>query len=184
MKDGRNWRIATFIVVFLAVVGLLVGAIWLAVSNQALRDQLIASQTNAQSLYEQLLSAGVQPEGTAPAEVEPGPTGAPGPRGDRGPQGPAGDDGEDGAPGPAGAPGSVGTAGSPGEVGATGPQGPSGPQGDPGAAGAQGPAGADGRGIQSLMCDATTGRWAVTYTDNATADAGVCRNTLIEGVIP
>lgn len=84
-------------------------------------------------------------------------------------------------PGAPGAPGSNGSKGDPGTTGPMGPSGPPGPQGDPGP---QGLPGADGRGIQSLYCDDTTGRWTVTYTDTTTADAGVCRTPILEGVIP
>lgn len=67
-----------------------------------------------QSLYEQLLSEGVEPEGEAPAEVVTGPAGDPGPRA---PAGPAGVNGTTGTPGAPGAPGSKG------DTGDTGPQG-------------------------------------------------------------
>lgn len=53
----------------------------LRAENQDMYADLQASQENAQSLYEQLLSEGVEPEGEPPADVTPGPTGDPGPRG-------------------------------------------------------------------------------------------------------
>ncbi|CAN7520922.1 hypothetical protein LJR042_003566 [Microbacterium maritypicum] len=156
----------------------------LRAENQDMYADLQASQENAQSLYEQLLSEGVEPEGEPPADVTPGPTGDPGPRGERGPSGPAGDDGAPGPSGVPGAPGAPGSNGSKGDPGTTGPMGPSGPPGPQGDPGPQGLPGADGRGIQSLYCDDTTGRWTVTYTDTTTADAGVCRTPILEGVIP
>ncbi|WP_431863037.1 hypothetical protein [Microbacterium algeriense] len=134
----------------------------LRAENQDMYADLQASQQNAQSLYEQLLAEGVEPEGEAPAEVAPGPEGQQGDRGPQGPAGepgddgtdgapgspgPAGDDGEDGPPGSAGtpgAPGSPGEDGAPGANGAPGPVGPAGPAGPPGATGpvgAVGPAG-------------------------------------------
>lgn len=183
-RSTRLWKIGTAIVVALSIALVGGGGIYLAVANAELRSQLAASQSNAQELYEQLISEGVEPEGDAPADVTPGPAGDPGPKGERGPSGPAGDDGDPGAAGESGAqgaPGAPGSKGDPGSTGPTGPQGPVGPQGEPGPAG---PAGADGRGIQSLYCDDITGRWTVTYTDTTTADAGVCRTTLIEGVTP
>ena len=180
-RSTRLWRLGTIITVCLAVILVGAGGVYLAISNATLQAQLTASQANAQSLYEQLLSEGVAPEGEPTAEVVPGPAGDPGPRG---PQGIPGDDGDDGSPGAAGNPGPTGEKGDPGPVGPQGATGATGPKGDPGATGPQGPAGSDGRGIQSLMCDDTTGRWTVTYTDSTTADAGVCRTTLIEGVTP
>ncbi|WP_341935352.1 collagen-like protein [Microbacterium sp. LWO14-1.2] len=153
----------------------------LRAENQDMYADLQASQDNAQSLYEQLLAEGVDPEGEPPAEVVAGPAGEPGARGPAGPTGPAG---EDGLPG---APGAPGSSGSPGDVGPPGPSGAPGAKGDPGATGPQGPqgpAGADGRGIRSLYCDGTTGRWTVTYTDGVTADAGACTTPILEGVLP
>lgn len=159
-----------------------------------LLDDLHASQENAQQLYDQLLALGESPQGEPPSEVVP-----------VAPEN--GRDGQDGARGPAGpSPTALeiltavgqcfssgactapkGDKGDPG-VGSTGPTGPGGPQGPAGqdstVPGPQGPAGADGRGIQSLYCDDTTGRWVITYTDGVTADAGACRTTLIEGELP
>lgn len=160
-----------------------------------LLDDLHASQENAQQLYDQLLALGESPDGEAPDDVV---TVVP----------ENGRDGDDGARGPAGPPGASPTAleiltavgrcfesgacsapkgdkGDTGQQGGIGPAGPQGPAGqDSTVPGPQGPAGADGRGIQSLYCDDTTGRWTVFYTDSTTADAGVCRTTLIEGLTP
>lgn len=159
-----------------------------------LLDDLHASQENAQQLYDQLLALGEAPEGEAPEDVVPVI-----PENGR--------DGNDGARGPAGpgptpteilqavglcfqsgactAPkGDAGATGGNGPSGPAGPAGPAGPQGEPGATGPQGAPGNDGRGIQSIYCDDTSGRWTVTYTDGVTADAGACKTTLIEGVLP
>lgn len=144
IDSARVWRVATITIVSLAAVASLVGVVLLGLTNQQMRDQLVASQDNAQQLYEQLLDEGVEPEGEPPAKVVesvPGDPGPQGPRGDRGPQGPAGTPGADGVPGaigPAGPPGSPGepgvtgdpgSAGTPGADGAPGPQGPQGPSG-------------------------------------------------------
>lgn len=160
-----------------------------------LLDDLHASQENAQELYDQLLALGERPDGEAPDDVV---TIVP----------ENGRDGDDGARGPAGPPGTDPTAleiltavglcfdsgactapqgdkGDTGQQGAQGPAGPPGPAGqDSTIPGPPGPAGPEGRGIQSLYCDDTSGRWTVTYTDGVTADAGACTTTLIEGVIP
>jgi hypothetical protein len=120
-------------------------------------DDLIASNENAQRLYDQLLAEGVQPDGVPPDVLTPDA----GPRGPAGEIGPAGRpptdaevqaaverfcaavggcqgrDGVDGAPGPAGAngvDGASGTDGAPGPAGPQGEQGPAGPQGPPGPA--------------------------------------------------
>ncbi len=53
----------------------------------------------------------------------------------------------------------------------TGPEGPVGPAGE------QGAPGSPGCGIASTMCDSTTARWVVTYTDGETVDAGPCLAT-------
>lgn len=157
-----------------------------------LLDDLHASQENAQELYDQLLALGENPDGEAPDDVvtvvpENGRDGDDGARGPAGPAGasptaleiltavgrcfdsgactaPKGDRGESGQQGGAGPAGPPGPAGQDSTV--PGPQGPAGPTG---------PAGADGRGIQSLYCDDTTGRWTVTYTTGDVSDAGVCR---------
>lgn len=183
-RSTRLWRIGTAIVVALSIALVGGGGAFLAVANSELRAQLAASQSNAQELYEQLIEEGVDPDGEAPAEVAPGPTGPSGPRGERGPTGPPGGIGLPGVPGTPGAPGTNGSKGDTGATGPSGTRGESGPAGPPGDPGAPGPAGADGRGIQSLYCDDATGRWTVTYTDSTTADAGVCRTDLLEGVIP
>lgn len=146
-RSTRLWRIGTAIVAALSIALVGGGGIYLAVANAELRSQLAASQSNAQELYEQLLSEGVEPAGDAPADVTPGPAGDPGPKGERGPIGPSGDDGDPGAvgePGAQGAPGAPGSKGDPGSAGATGPQGSVGPPGEPGPAGPVGPAGPAG----------------------------------------
>ncbi len=188
MLSTKVWTIAykamgalIAILVLGAIVLVSVNNAQLRAENQDMYADLQASQDNAQSLYEQLLAEGVDPDGEAPAEVVPGPTGEPGARGPAGPTGPAGDDGQPGAPG---APGAPGVPGDTGPTGTPGTQGAPGPKGDPGAVGPTGPIGADGRGIQSLFCDDTTGRWTVTYTDGVTADAGACIHPTLEGELP
>lgn len=156
-----------------------------------LLDDLHASQENAQQLYDQLLALGESPQGEAPEDVVPlvPENGRDGQDGARGPAGPSPTAleifsavGQCFASGTCTAP--KGDKGDPG-VGSTGPAGPMGPAGqDSTVPGPQGPAGADGRGIQSLYCDDTTARWVITYTDGVTADAGMCRTTLIEGELP
>ncbi|CAM3460717.1 hypothetical protein STSO111631_20170 [Stackebrandtia soli] len=111
-----------------------------------------------------------------------------GPRGEQGPTGPRGPSGRgvssvlcidgtwsvaytDGTIDPdagdcTGERGPEGLAGEPGAVGSPGPVGPSGPAG---------PSGETGRGIASIECDSTTGRWIVTYSDGDVDDAGSCR---------
>lgn len=120
------------------------------------------------------------PAGPAGDQGVPGPTGPEGEPGPRGLPGADGEDGAAGAPGAEGVDGEPGASGADGAAGQDGAQGVTGPPGEPGApgpagpAGPQGTAGADGRGIVSLVCD-DAGRWQVTYTDGATADAGQCR---------
>lgn len=206
----KAWTVA-YKIMGAAIVLMVLGAIVLVslnnaqlrAENQDMYADLQASQENAQSLYEQLLAEGVEPEGEPPAEVAPGPAGQ---KGDRGLPGQDGEDGTDSTvPGPPGVPGRDGQDSTvPGPAGAQGrdgkdstvpgPAGPAGPAGKDGAdsttpgpqgeQGPAGPAGADGRGIESLYCEDTTGRWTVTYTDSTTADAGACRTPLIEGVTP
>jgi hypothetical protein len=106
-----------------------------------LLDDLHASQENAQRLYDQLLSLGAPPDGTAPQDIVPGPRGPSGTPGIRGERGTPGEPGEPGPPGAPGAPGSDGADGTPG---GDGEPGPAGPQGEPGPSGAQGPPGATG----------------------------------------
>lgn len=77
-----------------------------------------------------------------------GESGAPGSKGDSGSKGL---DGATGAAGPAGAAGPPGPAGPPGES-ITGPAGPAGPVGPEGPVG---PSGAEGRGLGSVMCQAS-----------------------------
>jgi hypothetical protein len=135
----------------------------------ALTEDLIASQENAQSLYDQLLATGQAPEGVDPEVLVPS---IPGPSGPSGPSGPAGRPPTaseisfavqqfcmvqicTGPAGPAGEPGTPGTPGTPGEsiVGAQGEPGPAGPQGEPGApgpAGTPGPACPEGYTLQAV----------------------------------
>lgn len=152
MRSTKAWTIAYRAVAVLAVLVFVGALVAVSVSNAQLRAEtqvmyadLQASQKNAQSLYEQLLSEGVEPVGEAPAEV------APGPAGERGPRGLPGDDST--VPGPPGAPGADSTV--PGPPGPAGPPGRDGqdsavpgPPGPPGAdstvPGPQGPQGAPG----------------------------------------
>lgn len=171
---------AIVIMVLSAIILVSLNNAQLRAENQDMYADLQASQANAQRLYEQLLQEGVTPDGDAPGEVVEGLPGAQGPQGPRGDRGTPGDDGAPGETGAPGAPGAAGPAGSSGDVGPTGAQGVPGPTG---AQGPQGPPGADGRGIQALICDDITGRWTVTYTDGASADAGACTIPL-EGELP
>lgn len=146
--SAKAWTVGYKIMGALIVILVLGAIVLVSLNNAQLRGEnqdmyadLQASQANAQSLYEQLLAEGVDPEGEAPAEVVPGPAGDPGPRG---PSGPAGDDGEDGADGLPGAPGAPGEKGEPGATGAQGTQGATGPKGDTGATGPAGPPGPAG----------------------------------------
>ncbi|KQQ65692.1 collagen-like protein [Microbacterium sp. Leaf320] len=164
---------------------------WLSAWNgrEAWHEQAMTWQDRYIELYEEYtLATGEEPSAPDPenvaSESPQGEQGAPGPVG---PSGPAGKDGRPGldstVPGPIGPPGADST--TPGPQGSTGPAGRDGQDSTvPGPQGPQGPAGADGRGIQSLFCDDTTGRWTVTYTDATTADAGVCMTPIIEGEIP
>lgn len=76
-------------------------------------------------------------------------------------------------PGPSGADSTV-----PGPKGedstVPGPKGDKGEPGEKGDPGETGPSGPPGRGVASLSCG-DDGRWAVTYTDGTTEDAGACR---------
>lgn len=151
MFSTKMWTVGYKVMGALIVVLVLGAIVLVSLNNAQLRAEnqdmyadLQASQANAQSLYEQLLAEGVEPEGEAPAEVVPGPAGDPGPRG---PSGPAGDDGQPGAAGLPGTPGAKGDTGDPGPQGtpgATGPKGDTGPAGPPGATGATGPTGPAG----------------------------------------
>jgi hypothetical protein len=126
-----------------------------------LTEDLIASQNNAQSLYDQLLAIGQAPEGVDPETLVPSIPGPSGPSGPSGPTGPAGRPPTDaevlfaverycmvqicsGEAGPQGQPGVSGTVGPQGEPGAAGAQGEPGPAGPQGAAGPAGPAGPPG----------------------------------------
>lgn len=133
----------------------------------ALTEDLIASQENAQSLYDQLLAIGQAPEGVDPGVLVPT---IPGPSGPSGPTGPAGRaplpaeiafavqqfcmvevcTGPEGAPGEPGSPGGQGDPGAPGAQGAPGPAGPQGEPGAPGPAGPAGPPCPDGYTLQSV----------------------------------
>ena len=148
MRDsGRSWRIATFSVIAVTVLAALGGIVWQGFAVQELRDQLAASQDNAQELYEQLLDEGVSPDGQKPSDVTPGPAGEQGEKGERGDRGPTGPEGAAGPPGPAGPGGPAGApgpAGDDGATGSTGEQGATGPRGETGATGPQGPVGPAG----------------------------------------
>jgi hypothetical protein len=205
-------RLVLIFSVLLALVTSALGVGWMNAwgGREAWHEQAMTWQDRYVELYEEFTTAtGEEPDAPDPEVVaNEGPQGEPGQQGAPGPVGPAGTpglDGKDGLTGTPGATGAKGETGSAGQPGGQGPAGPPGSQGDPGATGAQGatgpagPAGApgatgpegapgepgnDGRGIESLYCDDTSGRWTVTYTDATTADAGVCRTPLIEGVTP
>lgn len=154
----------------------------------SLTDDLVASQQNAQRLYDQLLELpGVEPAGEDPEDVvtvsTPGATGA---TGSTGPRGVPGEDGADstvpgpqGSPGPAGPAGQDGTDGATGSTGATGesivgPQGPQGEAGQPGTTGATGP---QGVGVTGVTCAVTDGGtvFRFTFTDGTSQDVpGAC----------
>lgn len=182
--------------VYLTVIvtlGVALGGGWLSAwaGREAWHEQAMTWQEQYVELYDEFTATtGDEPDAPDPDRVaKEGPQGEQGAPGPVGPTGPAGKNGRDGldstVPGPVGPSGTDSTV--PGPTGSTGPSGApgsQGPQGEPGAPGAQGPAGADGRGIQSLYCDDTSGRWVITYTDGVTADAGTCRTTLIEGLTP
>lgn len=183
----------TYVTVLLAL-AIALGGGWISAwaGREAWHEQAMTWQQQYVDLYDEFTATtGEEPAAPDPAVVaEEGPPGEQGAPGPVGPTGPAGKDGRPGldstVPGPPGPPGAdstvPGPSGQPGRDGADstvpGPQGQQGPQGP------QGPAGADGRGIQSLYCDDTTGRWTVTYTDGVTADAGACTINPLEGVLP
>jgi hypothetical protein len=104
----------------------------------------------------------------------------PGPPGPLGPVGPKGDVGDDGVAGlsftgPAGPPGPPGEPGPAGPPGADSTvPGPAGPPGADGSAGPAGASGADGRSITDAQCR-PDGRWAISWSDGTTTDAGQCR---------
>ncbi len=134
-----------------------------------LTDDLVASQANAQELYDQLLALGEDPEGQNPETLPVGPEGPRGPAGDPGAQGLPGEEGPPGPSGPAGPQGQtgqtgpVGESGEPGPAGPQGPAGPAGPQGEPGATGPQGPAGPAGPACAEGTTPTTI--WVQTRTD-------------------
>ncbi|MDF2506272.1 MAG: hypothetical protein K0Q52_131 [Microbacterium sp.] len=165
----RQWvLIATVAISLIASIVLSAGWISnLSSRNQQLnelvleqRQEIFASQENAQRLYDQLLELGAAPDGEAPESIaSPGPAGARGEQGNAGRpptpaeiakavgdycdardscRGQAGSNGSAGSVGPAGPAGSSGSDGSNGADGAPGGPGPEGP---PGPAGPQGPAG-------------------------------------------
>lgn len=194
-RDMRRLFFAFVTILLVLASGL--GGGWLSAwaGREAWHEQAMTWQDRYVELYEEFTAAtGEEPDAPDPEVVaKEGPQGEPGQQGAPGPVGPSGVPGRDGQDGLTGAPGAKGEPGTVGQPGGQGPAGPSGPQGDPGATGAPGatgptgPAGSpgnDGRGIQSLYCDDITGRWTVTYTDTTTADAGVCRTDLLEGVTP
>lgn len=191
--ERRQWFLIVCVVVFALTLGGF--AAWVIATQQAeiqqktariaqqnetisgLTDDLIASQDNAQSLYDQILSLGQNPNGEDPK------VGPAGPSGDRGDTGPRGSQGVAGTPGAQGVPGETGPQGETGATGSQGVQGvpgPPGPQGEPGVAGPAGPQGAAGRGVTSVECvtvDPLTLSTAFrfTFSDGTTQDvAGAC----------
>jgi hypothetical protein len=142
----RVWWIGTGLVAAMSVATVIGGFIYLSNANAELRSIVTAQQENADTLYDQLLEEGVQPEGEKPSEVKgtPGEPGAAGQAGPEGPRGPQGDEGKMGVPGATGPIGAQGVPGIPGQPGPEGVAGPAGPQGPAGETGAQGPAGATG----------------------------------------
>jgi hypothetical protein len=177
-----SWFNRIFFAVFVMVlIGVIVFLAWRQSVAAEERTQLINALTQSQA---QLRDEGIEPVAPEPEQIVQGIVGPPGKSGEPGPKGERGEKGETGPPGAPGPQGLPGSTGEPGATGARGEPGPAGTQGEPGAPGPQGPAGVDGRGIQSLMCDDTTGRWTVTYTDATTADAGSCRTPIFEGELP
>lgn len=177
-----SWFNRIFFALFILVlIGVIVFLAWRQSVASEERAQLINALTQSQ---EQLRSEGIEPDAPAPDQIVKDVVGPPGKSGEQGPRGLPGTDGKDGQPGVPGAPGGAGDKGAQGDSGQTGTTGAPGAPGPQGEQGSTGPTGTDGRGIQSLYCDDITGRWTVTYTDTTTADAGVCRTDLLEGVTP
>lgn len=191
-----------FTVVLVLVAGAL-GLGWLgsAIGRDSWHEQAMTWQEQYVELYDEFTATtGEEPAAPDPAIVaDASPTaeqGAPGPVGPAGERGARGEPGQNatdaqvaaalanwcttfGCTGPSGTNGTNGTNGRDGSDSTV--PGPAGPAGTPGAPGANG---ADGRGIRSLYCDDTTGRWTVTYTDGVTADAGTCTTSPLEGELP
>lgn len=155
----------------------------LRAENQDMYADLQASQDNAQSLYEQLLDEGVEPDGDPPASVSPvvpenGRDGSDGRDGSRGP-GPTAEQVLAGiracfAAGTCVAP--KGDTGDPGADGRDGVDGNDGADGTDGAASSvPGPAGAPGVSVSSIAC-MDDGTWRFTMTDTTIHDVpGPCR---------
>lgn len=154
-----DWaKLATWLVVFLALLLMVGGGAWMAYQINRSQATINTLQENAAErqvvleelmdqyglLYEQAEREGVRPSTESPDEVrEKSPDPIPGPRGERGERGLMGPQGEPGPAGPVGRPGEPGPAGADGESGGRGPAGEPGPPGPAGPAGPPGPAGAD-----------------------------------------
>ncbi|MFT4156631.1 MAG: hypothetical protein QM630_01680 [Microbacterium sp.] len=173
----RRRLILVFAVMLALITGLFAagwGSAW--ESREAWHEQAMTWQDRYVELYDEFTEV----TGEEPNAPDPDTVAKQGPQGERGipgPVGPAGAAGRDGRT-PSAAEIARAVAGYCADGRCVGPAGADstvpGPTGATGETGAPGPAGADGRGIQSLYCDTTTGRWTVTYTDSTTADAGVC----------
>ncbi|TFD27533.1 hypothetical protein [Cryobacterium cryoconiti] len=218
IRTERKWQIATGIVGMLTLSIFTAGAVYLGAANADLRSELTAARQdtraateNANGLYQQLLTSGIEPEAEKPAEVIAGDTGK------------SGNDGAPGRPptaeevsssvaayclirldcvGAAGPAGPVAPALIPldGEDGADGTDGAAGADsttpGPVGTTGADstvpGPAGPSGPGITAVACQ-DDGDWLFTLThpDTTTTTltvAGPCRvepiTTPSEGATP
>lgn len=158
-----DWaRVGTWLLIVVAVVGVVAGFVWNAATINDLRGVVQDRQARLDGLNEQYrdLYAQAEEEGVRPRTVDPGeielPDPVPGPQGERGEtgprglmglRGPAGEPGEPGEPGPAGPagpPGSPGEPGPPGADGTDGAEGAEGVDGEPGAPGTPGPPGPPG----------------------------------------
>jgi hypothetical protein len=183
--------VLTFVLGAILLTYFLLANAGLQVQLRVAHENLQASQTNAEDLYQQLLQEGISPDAERPTDVVPstpgspgsngsdGQRGAPGAQGAQGDIGVPGQTGPPGPPGPAGQPGTDGSAGAPGD---SGPAGPAGADGAPGAPGTPGANGLDGRGIASVNCE-QDGTWTITYTDSTTSTtSGPCR--IADPIIP
>jgi hypothetical protein len=194
-RSTRLWVLA-YKVIGAAIVVLVFAALALVSFNNAqLRAEhreifaaYQASVENAESLYEQLLELGEDPEGEKPSNVSPAPPTSV--------QGETGDRGATGAPGRAptdaeiaaavaaycadnacvGATGAVGAQGLPGAIGPQGVQGPAGEQGPMGATGQTGPAGPacpDGYSVSYVWLSVAESQFGVFSRQ----PAAICRPT-------
>ena len=125
----------------------------LSVDNRDLANNLVASQKNADDLYEQIIDLGAKPDGQDPVDVVTPPrNGTNGTDGRDGLDGKDGKDGKDGTPGTPGTPGNNGLDGKDGLNGTDGKDGAPGTNGTNGTNGIDGEDGAPGVGIATITC--------------------------------